>query len=100
MILRRTQPDVVRSFKLPGLFMGVAALITAFNVFIFTVGGFQWGKTVWLPGTVILLLFVPFYFYRSSSGGTTGCSSRNGGCCSAPFCDRPTGPDRPCRVRG
>ena len=39
-------------------------VITAFNLFIFTVGGFQWGKAVWLPGTVILLLFVPFYFYR------------------------------------
>ena len=64
MILRRTQPDVVRSFKLPGLFVGVAALITAFNLFIFTVGGFQWGKTVWLPGTTILVLFIPFYFYR------------------------------------
>ena len=63
-ILRRTQPDMVRSFKLPGMFIVVAALITAFNVFIFTVGGFQWGKAVWLPGTTILLLFVPFYFYR------------------------------------
>jgi amino acid transporter len=63
-ILRLTQPGVVRSFKLPSIFVGIAALITAFNVFLFTVGGFQWGKAIWIPGTVIMLLFIPFYLYR------------------------------------
>lgn len=78
-ILRRTQPNAVRTFKLPGFFVPLAAVITAFNAFLFFVGGFQWdatpistvhlfGHTINLlvipVGSTIMLLFVPFYFYR------------------------------------
>jgi amino acid transporter len=63
-ILRRTQPDVYRSFKLPIAFVGVAAFLTVYNFILFTVGGFQWGWTVWGPGIGIMLIFVPFYLFR------------------------------------
>jgi len=63
-ILRRTQPDAPRSFKLPGVFVPIAAVLTAFNLFIFVVGGPQWGKQVMVTGSVVMLLFLPLYFYR------------------------------------
>jgi len=78
-ILRRTQPDAVRTFKLPGFFVPLAVVITVFNAFLFIVGGLQWDAapvaTVHLfghafnlfvipIGSAIMLLFVPFYFYR------------------------------------
>ena len=78
-ILRRTQPNAVRSFKLPGIFVPIAIALTLFNTFIFFVGGFQWDATpvttvhpfghtlnllVMPIGGLVMLLFVPFYFYR------------------------------------
>lgn len=63
-VLRRTQPDTQRSFKLPGVFVPIAAVLTAFNAFIFVVGGPQWGKQVMVTGSVVMLLFLPLYFYR------------------------------------
>ncbi len=78
-ILRRTQPNAVRTFKLPGFFMPLAIVITVFNAFLFFAGGLQWDATpistvnmfghpmnlLVIPvGSAIMLLFVPFYFYR------------------------------------
>lgn len=78
-ILRRTQPNAVRTFKLPGFFVPLAILITVFNAFLFFAGGLQWDATpistvtvfghpvnlLVIPvGSAIMLLFVPFYFYR------------------------------------
>ena len=78
-ILRRTQPNAVRTFKLPGFFVPLAVLITVFNAFLFFAGGLQWDATpisttsmfghpvnlLVIPvGSAIMLLFVPFYFYR------------------------------------
>ena len=63
-ILRRTQPDTPRSFKLPSIFVPIAAVLTVFNAFIFIVGGPQWGKQVMVTGSVVMLLFLPLYFYR------------------------------------
>ena len=63
-ILRRTQPDTPRSFKLPNIFVPIAAVVTVFNAFIFIVGGPQWGKQVMITGSVVMLLFLPLYFYR------------------------------------
>ena len=78
-ILRRTQPNALRTFKLPNFFVPLAIVITLFNAFIFFVGGLQWdaapistvnffGHTFNLlvipVGSAIMLLFVPFYFYR------------------------------------
>ncbi len=78
-ILRRTQPNAVRTFKLPGFFVPLAVVITVFNAFLFFVGGLQWDATpvatvhlfghaidlLIIPiGSAIMLLFVPFYFYR------------------------------------
>ena len=78
-ILRRTQPNALRTFKLPNFFVPLAVVITLFNAFIFFVGGLQWDATpistvnflghtfnlLVIPvGSTIMLLFVPFYFYR------------------------------------
>ena len=78
-ILRLTQPNTVRSFKLPSIFVPIAVALTLFNAFIFFVGGFQWDATpvttihpfghtidllVMPIGAIVMLLFVPFYFYR------------------------------------
>ncbi len=78
-ILRRTQPNAVRTFKLPGFFVPLAIVITVFNAFLFFAGGLQWDVTpistmsmfghpvnlLVIPvGSAIMLLFVPFYFYR------------------------------------
>ena len=78
-ILRKTQPNAVRTFKLPGFFVPLAIVITMFNAFLFFAGGLQWDATpistmilfghafnlLVIPvGSAIMLLFVPFYFYR------------------------------------
>ena len=78
-ILRRTQPDTPRPFKLPGVFVPLAALITLFNLALMVIGGPQWDATpvstvhigghpvnltVMGVGIAIMLLFVPFYLYR------------------------------------
>jgi len=63
-LLRRNMPDAPRSFKLPSIFVPIAALLTVFNAFIFVVGGPQWGKQVMVTGSVVMLMFLPFYFYR------------------------------------
>jgi amino acid transporter len=63
-ILRLTQPNTPRSFKLPKVFVGIAAFLAVYNLFLFTVGGFQWGSAVWVPGVGIMLIFIPFYLYR------------------------------------
>ena len=63
-ILRRTQPNAVRTFKLPAIFVPIAIVLTLFNAFIFVVGGPQWGTQVMVTGSVVMLLFVPFYLYR------------------------------------
>ena len=63
-LLRRNMPDVPRSFKLPSIFVPIAAVLTVFNAFIFVVGGPQWGAQVMITGSVVMLLFLPLYFYR------------------------------------
>lgn len=78
-ILRRTRPNAVRTFKLPGFFVPLAVVITVFNAFLLFAGGLQWDATpvatihlfghpfnlLIIPiGSAIMLLFVPFYFYR------------------------------------
>ena len=78
-VLRLKQPNVVRTFKLPGFFVPIAVVITLFNASLFFVGGLQWDVTpistvsvfghplnlLVIPvGSAIMLLFVPFYFYR------------------------------------
>ena len=63
-ILRFRRPDAFRSYRLPGLFIPLAAMVTLFNWSLFFLGGFQWGVTVMGTGTGIMLTFIPFYFYR------------------------------------
>ena len=68
-LLRIQQPKTPRSFKLPDWFVGVAWAATIFNWFIFFVGGAQWGKTVMMTGSIIMLTFVPFYLIRRKLQG-------------------------------
>jgi len=78
-VLRVKQPDTPRAFKLPGFFVGIAVLITVFNVYEFFIGGPMWdatpvaspvmfGHTVNLSvmeiGWAIMLMFIPLYLYR------------------------------------
>lgn len=74
-ILRRTQPDTPRPFKLPDLFVPIAVLITVFNLCLMFIGGPQWDATpvatvhgvnltVMGVGIAIMLLLFPFYLYR------------------------------------
>lgn len=78
-VLRLKQPDTPRPFKLPGFFVGIAVLITLFNVYEFFIGGPMWdatpvstvvmfGHTVNLTvmgvGWAIMFMFIPLYLYR------------------------------------
>jgi amino acid transporter len=78
-VLRYTHADTPRSFKLPGIFIPIAVLITLFNIAAFVIGGPQWdaspvatpvlfGHTVTLTvmniGWTLMLAIVPFYLWR------------------------------------
>jgi amino acid transporter len=63
-MLRYRSPDAHRPFRLPGFFIPLAAVVTAFNWILFFVGGFQWGVAVMATGVGIMLTFIPFYLYR------------------------------------
>ena len=63
-MLRYQKPGMERPFKLPNVFIPIAAVLTVVNWFLFFVGGAQWGPSVMTPGVVIMLTFIPFYLYR------------------------------------
>ncbi len=63
-LLRRQQPKAERPYKLPDLFVPIAIVIAAFNVFISLVGGPQLGATVMWTGIIIMLAVAPLYWYR------------------------------------
>ncbi len=63
--LRKRQPNLVRPYKLPGIFVPIAGAIFAFNVIITVVGAPQLGASVVWTGIVIMLGVVPLYLYRS-----------------------------------
>lgn len=68
-LLRRNQPDTPRPFKLPKVFLSIAAFCLVFNWILFFVGGFQWGGFKWsepfMMGFIIMATFIPFYLYRT-----------------------------------
>jgi amino acid transporter len=64
-VLRLRRPDMPRPFKLPQLFVPIAAAIFVFNVLISIVGGPQLGASTMLTGIAIMLLGLPLYFYRT-----------------------------------
>ncbi len=78
-VLRMTKANEPRSFKLPGIFVPIAVLITLFNLAAFIIGGPQWDAnpvatpsvfghvinlTVMNIGWSIMLAVVPFYLWR------------------------------------
>jgi amino acid transporter len=63
-ILRYRKPEAFRPYRLPRLFIPLAALVTVFNWSLFFLGGFQWGIAVMATGLGLMLTFIPFYVYR------------------------------------
>ncbi len=63
-LLRLRSPELHRPFRLPGFFIPLAVLVTAFNWVLFFVGGFQWGASVMATGVGMMLTFIPFYLFR------------------------------------
>jgi amino acid transporter len=63
-VLRITQPNAHRPFKLPSFFVPLAVIIATFNWVLFFVGGFMNGLMVMGTGTAILLTVIPLYLYR------------------------------------
>ncbi|MBA3709524.1 MAG: APC family permease [Planctomycetes bacterium] len=62
--LRYIRKEHPRPFKLPGIFVGIAVLVTLFNAVVFVVGGLQWGGKVMAIGSISVATFLPFYLYR------------------------------------
>jgi len=63
--LRRRQPGLPRPYKLPDVFVPIAAAIFVFNVVITLIGAPQLGASVVWTGVIIMLGVVPLYLYRS-----------------------------------
>jgi amino acid transporter len=78
-VLRMDKKHANRKFKLPGIFIPIAVLITLFNLTAFIVGGPQWDATpvatpvfmhhtitltVMNIGWTIMLAVLPFYLWR------------------------------------
>src|SRR5258708_551147 len=65
--LRRRQPNLPRPYKLPGIFVPIAAAVFVFNVVITLIGAPQLGASVVWTRVIIMLGVVPFYPYPSLS---------------------------------
>lgn len=65
MLRNKRHPDVKLPFKLPKAMNPVIVAILVFNWILILVGGPQWGSTVMVTGSAIMLTFVPFYLYRT-----------------------------------
>jgi amino acid transporter len=63
--LRRRQPNLPRPYKLPGIFVPIAAASFVFNVIITLIGAPQLGASVVGTGVTIMVAVFPFYLYRS-----------------------------------
>jgi amino acid transporter len=63
--LRRKKPSLPRPYRLPAVFVPIAAAVFVFNVVITLVGAPQLGASVVWTGVIIMFGVVPFYLYRS-----------------------------------
>jgi amino acid transporter len=63
--LRRRRPDLARPYRLPGVFVPIAAACCVFNVVVTLIGAPQLGASVVWTGVIIMFAVVPFYLYRS-----------------------------------
>ncbi len=67
-LLRRDPSHANRPFKLPAIFIPLAAVFAVFNAILLFVGGFQWGGFTptgpFVLGFLIMFTFVPFYLIR------------------------------------
>ncbi len=67
-LLRKDPAHADRPFKLPAVFVPLAAAFSLFNAILLFVGGFQWGGFTltgpFVLGFLIMFTFVPFYLIR------------------------------------